>query len=60
MREMFFEANLLQRWHAALTLHPTQIGDGGHVSSSLAARWRNDTVHAEVYDQLTVMVGDVP
>jgi hypothetical protein len=27
---------------------------------SLAARWRNDAIHADVFNQLTVMVGDVP
>jgi divalent metal cation (Fe/Co/Zn/Cd) transporter len=30
------------------------------LSSDLTARWRNDAVHADVYDQLAVMVGDVP
>ena len=31
-----------------------------HMSPSLAARWRNDTIHADEFDQLTVMVGNVP
>jgi hypothetical protein len=30
------------------------------LSSDLTARWRNDAVHAEVFNQLTVMVGNVP
>ena len=30
------------------------------LSSDLTARWRNDAVHAEVLNQLTVMVGNVP
>jgi hypothetical protein len=30
------------------------------LSSDLTARWWNDAVHTDVYDQLAVMVGDVP
>ena len=28
--------------------------------SNLSARWRHDAVHAEVFDQLTVVIGNVP